>query len=330
MLGSRMWIGVDVGTAGIKFAKVRGKTIEKWGFEPLPLGSVAAGLIKDRGSVLGALKKLADKHDFKRGKVVTCIGGRDVIIRLITLPVVEKREFKRFLVWEIERNLPYSIDEAVYDYHVINSFRDEEEEKMEILVVALRRSLSEEVYDLFKEAGIELEAIEASPIPLLRLGEISEEESFMLVDIGAGTTDICVVHSDYLTLFRSLPTGGNAISSAISASLGLSYDQAEEVKKAKTVVELRPYIEDILNNIINEIGRCFDYVIGQYKENVVRHVFLTGGVSYLKGLDVFLEEVLNMPVKKIDPVKGLAVNRSIDEEIKSRYGIAIGLALRGS
>lgn len=330
MFHSKTWVGVDIGTSGIKFAKLKGRAVKEWGFESLPLGAVAAGLIKDRGSVLKALKDLVNKHDLRKGNLVTCVGGRDVIIRTITLPFVEKGEMKRFLEWEVERNIPFGIDEALYDYHVMRRFQDQEGEKLEILIIAIKRSLSEEVYNLFFEAGVELEAIEAMPLPLLRVGGLLEErESFMLIDIGAGTTDMAIVHEGRLILFRSLPTGGNALSSSLSASLGLNYGEAEELKKVKEIEELKPHIEDVLATIVNETMRCFDYVIGQYKENVVRNVFITGGCASLKGLDLFLERALNIPVRKLNPLIGLTLKEEAGEELKSRWGLAIGLALRG-
>ncbi|MCS7233864.1 MAG: type IV pilus assembly protein PilM [Synergistetes bacterium] len=329
---SRAWIGIDIGTSGIKFVKLKGRVLEEWGFKSIPLGVIAAGLIKDYGAVSKALSSMFERLDFKRGKVVTCIGGRDVIIRLINIPKVENRELKKFLDWEIGRNLPFSLDEAVYDSYVLRSVFDEEGEKLEILVVATKQSIVEGIYNVFKNIGIEIEAIEASLLPILRVDELVEEkESFMLIDIGAGTVDIAVLHEMRPILFRSLPTGGNAITSALSASLNLDFNKAEELKKGKSIIDLKPYIEDILADLIGEIMHCFDYIIGQFKENVVRSVYITGGVSSLKGLETFLEDQLGIPVKKINPLKGIHLKKETEEihVFRNRLGLAIGLALRG-
>lgn len=328
----KVWIGVDIGTAGIKFVKLKGKVLEEWGFGAIPIGTVAAGIIKDYSAVSSVLKDLSEKHNFKKGRVVTSVGGRDVIIRLITVPKLEKREFKSFLSWEIERNIPLSIDETVYDYHFLRSFFDEEGEKMEVLVVAVKRSVTEGIYDIFKSAGIELEAIEANPLPMLRVDELSEEEeSFMLIDIGAGMVSITVLHEGRPILFRFLPTGGNAITTAVSSSLNLSFSEAEEFKKNRSLTDIKPYIEDILSDFIGEIVRCFDYVIGQFKKNVVNRLYITGRGSCLKGLDLFLESQIGIPVKRLDSLKGIHVKKGVSEiqELRSGWGLAIGLALRG-
>lgn len=329
---SRVWIGVDIGTSGVKFAKLRGRNIEEWGFGAVPTGAIAAGLIKDHDAVSKVLRDLSERWSFKKGKVVTCVGGRDVIIRLITVPRLEKREFKRFLSWEIERNVPFSMDETIYDYHLLRNFFDEEGEKMEILVVAVRSSMVEGIYSAFKNAGIELEAIEAAPLPMLRTSELSEEEeSLMLIDIGAGVTNITILHEARPILYRSLPIGGNTVTAAISSSLNLSFSEAEEFKKKGSLMNVKPYIEDILREFISEIMRCFDYVIGQFKRNVVNKLYITGKGSCLKGLDLFLENQVGIPVKRLDPTKGIHIKKEMGDiqELRNGWGLAIGLALRG-
>ncbi len=326
------WIGIDIGTMGIKFAKLSGYKLEDWGSVPLPQGSIAAGVIKDFAAVSKAISELFNKRGIKRRRVVSCVGGRETVIRTMTLPRLEKKEFEKFLVWEIERFLPFPVEDAVYNYQILRSFRDGEGEKLEVMVVVTRKSLSRAIYEAFKGAEIELEAIEALPFPLLRSAELSRiKDGFMIIDMGAGTTDMAVVRENNIVLFRSIPIGGNSFTSAISASAKLDFSTAEKLKVDSSFAEIREYVSDVLSNLTDEVRRCFDYVIGQFKENIVSVIYLTGGGCAFKGFDVFLEGMFGISTRRLDPLKGLQLRTPVGEldELKSRWSLAIGLALRG-
>lgn len=332
LLRKKLWIGVDLGTSGIKFVKLNGRRIEDWGSMNLPEGTISMGVIKNASVLSGAIKELANKHDLRKGKVVTSIGGRDAIIKPIVIPKVEKGEFEKFLAWEIERHLPFPSDEAVYNYQIYRSFVEENESKVEILIVATRRSLARHIYDIFYDTGIELEAIEVTPFPFFRMVELSDiQQPFMLMDIGAGKTDVAVVKDGQLVLFRSILLGGNLFTSSISASLNIGFSEAEELKKNNTFGDLREHMEDIVANFMEEITKCFNFIIGQFKENIVNKIYITGGGSSLRGFDIAIENVFGIPVKKLDPLKGISlVDSGIGgSELRSRWSLALGLALRG-
>lgn len=326
-------MGVDLGTAGIKFAVLNGSKLEKWGAGTFSRGAIAAGVIRNLDEVSRTLREMADKHGFKGCRVVACGGGREVIIRMIQLPKMEKREFSKFLSWEIERHLPFSVDDAVYDYELSRSFFDEEGEKVEVILVAMRRTTSRQIYDIFRSAGLNLEAIDAVPFPLFRLqGGSLTRGSFMILDIGAGTTDIAVVHEGKLVMFRSVLIAGNMFTSAISGSAKVSFEEAERLKREKSFDELGDYIKPPFDDLLGEISRCFDYIIGQFRENIVRKIHITGGGCAIRGFDSALEEGLGIPVERINPLEGLALDSVKEEELeslKNRWGVAIGLALRG-
>ncbi len=331
----KAWVGFDLGTAGIKFAVLSGSKLEEWGIGLFSRGAIAAGVIRNPGEVSKVMKEMVEKHGLKGCRAVACGGGREVIIRMIQLPKMGKREFTKFLSWEIERHLPFPVDDAVYDYEISRTFFDEEGEKVEVLLVAMRRSVSRQIYDIFRSAGLNLEAIDAVPFPLFRLqGGSLTRGSFMILDIGAGTADIAVVHEDNLVMFRSILIAGNMLTSAISGSARLSFEEAENLKKERSFDELEEYIRPPFNDLIGEISRCFDYIIGQFRENVVKKVYITGGGGGIKGFDLALETELGLPVERINPLEGLdlgsvSVKERDLEDLKNRWGLAIGLALRG-
>ncbi len=331
--GKKAWVGFDLGTAGIKFAVLSGNRLEEWGTGLFSRGAIAAGVIRNLDEVSRVVKEMAEEHGLKGCRAVACGGGREVIIRMIQLPKMEKREFSKFLSWEIERHLPFPVDDAVYDYEISRTFFDEEGEKVEVLLVAMRRNISRQIYDIFRNAGLNLEAIDAIPFPLFRLqGGSLARGSFMILDIGAGTTDIAVVHENILVMFRSILIAGNMFTSAISTSVKLSFEEAENLKKEKSFEELEEYIRPPFNDLIGEILRCFDYIIGQFRENIVKKVYITGGGGAIRGFDSALEEELGLPVERINPLEGLSlgpVEERDFEDLKNRWGVAIGLALRG-
>ena len=105
---------------------------------------------------------------------------------------------------------------------------------------------------------------------------------------------------------RDITVGGSAFTDILQRSLGLSFQQAEAVKRG--VAEARDGIEEkaiepLINNVTEvvamEIQKTFDFYRATTEDNsmVVQKILISGGGSKLAGLAEDLSAKLELPVE---------------------------------
>ena len=93
-------------------------------------------------------------------------------------------------------------------------------------------------------------------------------------------------------------------------------------------------LEEEMDNLIQEIGKSFEYYLAQFPEDAVGQLLLTGGSSSLPGLQMFFTKRLEMTVKLLDPLDSLLSvennqARKYLQSIGGRLCLALGLSTRG-
>lgn len=156
----------------------------------------------------------------------------------------------------------------------------------------------------------------------------------MNVNIVKGTTSLFT---------RDITIGGSQFTDILQKNLGLSFQQAEALKRgvssAADGVEEKS-IEPLMNNVTEmvamEIQKTFDfYRATSENENLgVQKILISGGGSKLSGLAEDLSARLELPVEVLDPFRQIKVDtKKFDpdylSEIMPEMAVAVGLAIRG-
>lgn len=115
-----------------------------------------------------------DRAD-RMGRVVKAFFGRNripsatlflgipreaAILRYVELPLVVKENLRDSLGYELEKYMPFSADELYFDYQVISE--DKNTEKLQLLLVAVKREFIEPFISLQKLPGARLSGVEVS------------------------------------------------------------------------------------------------------------------------------------------------------------------------
>jgi ethanolamine utilization protein EutJ len=110
-----------------------------------------------------------------------------------------------------------------------------------------------------------------------------------VVDIGGGTTGTAVVMDGRVVASADEPTGGRHLSLVLAGHYGISFDEAEELKR-------RPGAEGVLALVRPTIERMADIVAEHIRGQAVERIVLSGGTCCLPGLAGLLEAELGLPV----------------------------------
>jgi len=163
-----------------------------------------------------------------------------------------------------------------------------------------------------------------------------------LLNIGASTTNINILNGARSVFTRDATFGGNQYTSLLQKELGLTFDQAERVKRGMPMPEgsehreIEPILDTVSDILALEIQKTMDFYRATVEdgESAVQKILVSGGGSKLKGLVEFLARRFEIPAEVFDPFRKIRVDsRGFDpeymREIVPEMAIAVGLALRG-
>lgn len=212
----------------------------------------------------------------------------------------------------------YSVVQQCLDQIKIGSLVGQKGETAQIEVVAtfLPRIVVDSLQTVVENLGLEVESITLEPIAVanLILNPAMRRLNLVLVDIGAGTSDIAVCEGDAISAFGMVPMAGDEITETLSDQYLLDFNSAEEVKR-----QLNTTAQKL--NMVNVLGMEESYSVEEIRKNVQpcvevlaatiatrilalnnkapQALFLVGGGSLTPGLGKKLAEALNIPWNRV-------------------------------
>ena len=333
-------IGLDIGTHSIKLVKLR-KTAKgvfptNFAVKELPL-EASAGVIAEK------VKELFRDENIKSRKVTIGVSGPQVAIRRISVPLMPKKELKEAVRWEAEKFISFPLEKAIVDFQLLGETTEEGTKKLDLIVAAAEKEFIENHLAVIKDAGLKPIGVGIIPHALRHCMQMipgAKEGVNALIDIGAAKTSINIVKENRLQFTREITTAGNDFTEAIqeaatSEGTTLDFAEAEEIKKeygipgekdiegAKGHVppqKMSFVIRPVLERLISEINRSFEFYKSRSKEKDIERIFISGGGAKLKGLKEYLADQLRTGVELLTPFK----------DMKPALAIATGLALGGA
>jgi len=144
---------------------------------------------------------------------------------------------------------------------------------------------------------------------------------------------------DGVSIFtRDITVGGNRYTEALQRDAGLSYDDAEKIKRGESVDgadmdQLNGIIATVTEDIVGEIQRSFDFFRSTTGSDKVSRVLLSGGCAKISQFTKVLAERLEIPVDIVNPFKNIKVDPKNFEagfisDAAPLAAIAVGLAMR--
>lgn len=329
--------GIDVGAGSIKVVRIAAgggrPRLLSAALVEFPLDSVHEGLSASF-RLLVSSKILGGKN------IVTLLPGKDVTIRSLTLPRMPHAELSEAVRWEAKRHVSYPLESALVEYLITGQRHEGTVDKYDILLVAAERGTVVEHLAPFREAGVTVSAVDANPLALrnvLRLNGRALDENCVVVDMGAGKTEINIFKAGALRFSRCLETGGLDMTRAVADQMGTGLEEAETLKQkldVRTAIEgdkAGAAVRSKLDILLMEIRRSVEYYKTTFREKSVDRAMLTGGVSLTQGIKEYCSQALDVPVELSNPFAGLSVKkRSVGEyeAQAARFCAAVGLALR--
>jgi type IV pilus assembly protein PilM len=351
-------VGLDITPTALHAVvlRKRGKThaLVRRASMALPPGLVADGEVVDVEGLAAAIRAFWDAEGFKERQVAIGIASPRCIVRSITLARIKnQKELRNTLGFEVVDHLPVPIENIVFDYHTVATFRDDvgTERQRHIVVMAYRDTI-ERFHEAVVGAGLKVRCIDLAAFALMRSGIRSAETAALVeaygaeaavavCEIGESSTNLVIATGGSCELNRMIEFGANRFTHTLMEQFGWSEADSDRVRFDAGIMppggfeapgdpyaESRQVNQYVADQLAAELRASFDYFL--HAEGGIRVVRLVicGIGSLLRGIDQRLSMDLGVPVDVLDLAPHLdSASRDILDASQVQYGTAFGLAL---
>ncbi len=380
MTEGKIVVGVDIGTSKIVtlIARVDEENVNVLGVHEVPSAGIRKGQIVDIEQVVLSINSSLEGAErmagFSASHVIASIGGshiesqnsRGVVAVSHPDEEINESDLGRVLDAAKAVSLPSSreIIHVLPRSYIVDG---QEGIKAPLGMTGVRLEVDTHIisaYNIsirnlekaFSEVGVDVDAVVFSGLAssLATLSDTEKELGVVLVDIGAGTTDISIYVDGSVAYSSVLPVGARHITNDLAIGLRISLESAEKIKlllssgkvtrreEGKDEIDLtslnlpedlkkvseKTLIDGIIKPRLNEI---FTFVGLEVKKSgfggqTPSGLVVTGGGALTIGVTETAKRMLAMPVRigKPENIKGI-----IDEIQGPAFSAAVGLAVYG-
>jgi len=349
MLQSKSFLAVDFGAGSLKLAEFEvneagGLRLKQYGIKSL--GQEGAQENTREATILKALQEMIASKGFKSKDCNVCAPGFHVFSKFVKLPPVEQSKVTQIIHFEAQQNVPFPIDEVVWDYQLVGS---DAAEKIEVVLVAIKADLLEGINAAVEGSGLQTTLVDVATMALYNAFRFNYSElcgCSLVIDIGARTTNLLFVEPGKV-FSRSIPIGGSSITSALAKEFNEPFAAAELRKKEDGFVSLggayaeasnpevarvSKLVRNTMTRLHAEVARSISFYRTQQQGSQPERVFLCGGTVTTPYMREFFHEKLQWPVEFFNPLRNVTVGHAVPVEEVSHaahlLGELVGLALR--
>src|SRR5438045_4250628 len=187
--------------------------------------------------ITATIREILNEFGIKSANVNYAVAGQSVFARFVKLPSVEEEKIDRIIAFEAQQNVPFPIDEVVWDYQLVGGGADEQ---LQVVLVAIKSDLLEGINAAVEAAGLRPKVIGVANMALynaFRYNYSDVTDSSLVVDIGARTTNLLFIEP--VKIFsRSVPIGGSSVTAELAKEFNEPFAAAETRKRESGVVSI--------------------------------------------------------------------------------------------
>lgn len=342
-MAKTVW-ALDLGEWSLKIARSRGfdkstgkitvDLLEIIRYSDLPCGYEAHVTERYQEGIRAFLERYKVQ---KNDRVCISITGHEIFNRFINLPPVPMKRVAEIAPYEARQQIPFNIDEVVWDYQPVKTEPDVGEE-IEIGLFAIKRERVNEFMEMMEPIRANLECIQAAPLALynfLHHEELSAEPMVVL-DVGAHSTDLLVL--DYPKFWlRCVLVAGDNLTMAIQQKFNVSKEEAETIKEraggSTHSRQIYDVVRPVVRNVVSEVQRSLGYYKSVASEVKFDKVLGLGGSFKLEGMDKLVAESMQYEIISLEEFHKFDFAAGVDQETlngnRSCLGVVLGLLVQG-
>lgn len=345
------FFGLDLSGTTVKVVQLKHgpskPQLVAYGGMTLPAGSMQSDSAVDLSNVATAVKQTVKKAKITADQVVAALPGAGVFTSIITLPKMPKSELAESIRWQAKQYVPSPLDEVILDWHVVGDIAGKkkkgdsestEQGEIEVMLIAAPIALVQKYVKIINEAGFKPLALEIEPLSLVRSIVGVRDEPVVVLDIGQASSEISIVENGVIRLNRNTTSGGGALTRAISQSLGIDANRAEQfkrdfgLKEDKLEGQIPKAVKPVIDTMVTEVRRSLDFYRDQpHTTGEIRELLVVGGTARMPELLPLFSGTLGLETKIGDPWANVNYPANLKEQLDDlapSFSVTVGLAMR--
>ncbi len=348
--------GIDIGQAGLKAVRLRyaeaADQVLAVAFDYIPHPKILTQPDASPEELIPqALETFLSRNETKGDKIAISVPGHTSLVKFIKLPPVEAGKVAEIVKYEARQQIPFALEEVIWDFQTIGSPMEEGGYLLEAEVglFAMKRDQVLQHLRPFTDAKVEVELIQTAPLAMFNVlsydmmgKRLKADEEFeagddhvVFVDMGTDNTTLLVSNGDNIWI-RNVPIGGNHFTRVLTKDMKLTFAKAEHLKcnatKSPDPRAVFQSLRPVFNDYVAEIQRSIGYFSSVNREAKITKVVGVGNGFKLAGLQKFLQQNLQYEVERVETFQGLAGDTVLDAPLFKdnvlSFVVPYGLALQ--
>ncbi len=336
-------VGIDVGSSSIKVVELQKRndivTLTTYGElqcgpyqDEKPIGtSVTLSPSLERQAMIDILRESA----VKARAAVFAMPLSASFVTVMNMNVVPDEDVAARVRVEARKYIPVPIADVTLDWAEVEMNTKDAVQSRDVLLAAIQNDALSRFKTLLQSIEFPTAPTEIECFSAIRGLYSPNEDDVAIVDIGAMSTKLYLVHKGLLQRVYRVRAGGALCTEAMVKELDMNFADAEELKRTITNEhEKFGQVQKINHNHYSRACKEFTQVLADYESRIgteVTQVYIIGGASQFPGLAAYLGSQLSRAVALAQPFNKVAYPAFMEDtmnEIGASFVVALGAALR--
>ncbi|GAA3929711.1 pilus assembly protein PilM [Litoribacillus peritrichatus] len=339
-------LGLDISSTTVKLIELGQQgnryRVESYAVEPLSESSVVEKNIQDAEAVGESISRVVARAKCRARSAAVAVSGSSVITKTIEENAsLTEDDLENKIMLDAHQHIPFPLEDVYLDFE-IQGPSPENEDMLEVVLAACRKEDVEVREGVCTLSGLTAKVVDVEAYALERSLELIQSQLdgdiqdmlVAIIDIGATTTTLSVLHEGKTIYNRDQVFGGKQLTEEIMRRYGLSMEEAGLAKKQGGLPD--DYEVEVLQQFkeaaVQQISRSLQLFFNGSQYHDVNYIVLSGGSASIPGLDEMVQEKLGTRAIVANPFIDMSISPKVNATALSNDApslmVACGLALR--
>jgi len=341
-------IGVDISTSAVKMVELSasGKgtyRLEGYSIASIPKDAIVDGNVSGLEQVSDAVKLAWKLLGSREKRAALALPSAAVITKKVLMSAgLREEDMEAQVEAEANQYIPFPLEEVNIDFQIIGPAPNNPDE-VEVLIAAARKEKIEDRVAAAEDAGLKVTVMDvdtyateaAYSVVANQLPNSGNDQTVMIVDIGAVMMHINVLHDNTSIYTREQAFGGSQLTQEIQRRFGLSIEEAEIAKRKGGLPESyeNEVLQPFMQSLSTEVARALQFFTSSTQYNRVDHIVLAGGCAAIPAIVVMVQDRTQVNTIVANPFQSMSFGSRVKQQQAAVDApallIACGLAMRG-